>query len=369
MENLVDYKLFKNIYKARRVLITGHTGFKGSWLAFWLELMGAEVIGYSLGLPTQPNHFSRLNLNITHLVGDILDEEKLDAAFNTYKPEIVFHLAAQPLVRASFNDPILTYKTNVIGTLNVFEACRKTPSVKVIINVTSDKCYSNKEWIWGYRESDEMGGYDLYSSSKGCSEILTQSYRNSFFNLGTFKEHRISLASVRAGNVIGGGDWAQDRLIPDIMRAISQNQIVYLRNPKAIRPWQHVLEPLNGYLLLASELYNGKNQYAEGWNFGPDSNDAITVEEVVKRIKNNWTALKYDVKSTIDQPHEATQLKLDCSKAKSLLIWEPIWSCEKAIQVTTEWYKKYYLENKILSKENIINFVNDAIDRNTIWTK
>jgi CDP-glucose 4,6-dehydratase len=278
-------------------------------------------------------------------------------------------LAAQPLVRQSFNDPILTYKTNVIGTLNVFEACRKTPSVKVIINVTSDKCYLNKEWIWGYRESDEMGGYDLYSSSKGCSEILTQSYRNSFFNFETFQDHGVSLASVRAGNVIGGGDWAQDRLIPDIVRAISQNQVVYLRNPKAVRPWQHVLEPLSGYLLLASELSTGKNEYADGWNFGPSDGDAITVEDVVKSIKNNWADLKYEIKSIVNQPHEATQLKLDCSKAVSLLLWKPIWNSKKTFNITTEWYKKYYLENKILTRENIFNFINDAIDNNTIWTK
>jgi CDP-glucose 4,6-dehydratase len=369
MENLVGYKLFKNIYYGKRVLITGHTGFKGSWLAFWLKLMGAEVIGYSLESPTQPNHFSLLNLDIVHLIGDILDEEKLDVAFKTHNPEIVFHLAAQPLVRQSFNDPILTYKTNVIGTLNVFEACRKTPSVKVIINVTSDKCYLNKEWIWGYRESDEMGGYDLYSSSKGCSEILTQSYRNSFFNFETFQDHGVSLASVRAGNVIGGGDWAQDRLIPDIVRAISQNQVVYLRNPKAVRPWQHVLEPLSGYLLLASELSTGKNEYADGWNFGPSDGDAITVEDVVKSIKNNWADLKYEIKSIVNQPHEATQLKLDCSKAVSLLLWKPIWNSKKTFNITTEWYKKYYLENKILTRENIFNFINDAIDNNTIWTK
>ncbi len=331
--------------------------------------MGAEVIGFANNIPTNPSHFELLNLKIHHSQGDILDSHKLQKVFDKYLPEIVFHLAAQPIVRTSYNDPVLTYNTNVIGTLNVFEACRKTSSVKVIVNVTSDKCYSNKESIWGYRETDRLGGYDPYSSSKACSEILSQSYRDSFFNKSKFEDHGVSLATVRAGNVIGGGDWAKDRLIPDIMIAISKNQNVNIRFPNAVRPWQHVLEPLSGYLLLASELFSGKNEYSDAWNFGPNYKDTIPVHEIVRAIQDKWHSLKYKVQTGNDDPHETTLLRLDCSKAEAILKWNSILTSEKTLQLTIDWYKKFYSEKKICSKENILEYVNMALNSNSIWTK
>ncbi len=261
MENL-----FSSIYKNKTVLVTGHTGFKGSWLCFWLSKMGANVIGYSLEAPTNPNHIELLNLNIISVIGDIRDLEKLNNTFKMYKPDIVFHLAAQPLVRLSYENPIETYETNVIGTLKVFEAC-KNAKIKAIVNITSDKAYENKEWIWGYRENDPMGGYDPYSSSKGCADLLTNSYRNSYFNIDDYKiKHNTLLASCRAGNVIGGGDWAEDRLITDIMISVSQNKKVSIRNPYATRPWQHVLEPLSGYLHIGQKLLEEKKSLLMAWN-------------------------------------------------------------------------------------------------------
>ena len=260
---MVMQNLFGGIYKDKTVLVTGHTGFKGSWLAYWLSRMGAKVVGYSLEAPTQPNHIALLRMDMVSVTGDIRDMEKLDAAFQTHQPEIVFHLAAQPLVRRSYEDPVETYETNVMGTLKVFEACRKH-AVKAIVNITSDKAYENKEWVWGYRENDPMGGYDPYSASKGCADLLANSYRSSFFNPETYKKtHRTLLASCRAGNVIGGGDWAKDRLMTDIMLSVSQGKKVNIRNPHATRPWQHVLEPLSGYLHVGQKLLEEKVQFAD----------------------------------------------------------------------------------------------------------
>ena len=284
--NIQDSTLFNGIYNNKTVLVTGHTGFKGSWLCFWLIQMGAKVIGYSLEPPTSPNHFELLNLDMVSVIGDIRDSDKLNAVFAQYQPEIVFHLAAQPLVRLSYKEPVETFETNVIGTLKVFEACRSTKSVRAIVNITSDKCYQNKEWVWGYRENDPMGGYDPYSASKGCAELVTSSYRNSFFNVNEYgKSHNVLLASCRAGNVIGGGDWAKDRLMTDIMVAVSEGKKVVIRNPRATMPWQHVLEPLSGYLMLGQKLFEGKKEFAQAWNFGPGEQGAITVKEVVENIK------------------------------------------------------------------------------------
>ena len=284
--NIQDSTLFNGIYNNKTVLVTGHTGFKGSWLCFWLIQMGAKVIGYSLEPPTSPNHFELLNLDMVSVIGDIRDSDKLNAVFAQYQPEIVFHLAAQPLVRLSYKEPVETFETNVIGTLKVFEACRNTKSVRAIVNITSDKCYENKEWVWGYRENDPMGGYDPYSASKGCAELVTSSYRNSFFNVNEYgKSHNVLLASCRAGNVIGGGDWAKDRLMTDIMVAVSEGKKVVIRNPRATMPWQHVLEPLSGYLMLGQKLFEGKKEFAQAWNFGPGEQGAITVKEVVENIK------------------------------------------------------------------------------------
>lgn len=350
--------LFNSVYKDKTVLVTGHTGFKGSWLCLWLDKMGAKAVGYSLSTPTQPSHFDLLDLKMVSVIGDIRDREKLNQAFEKYKPDVVFHLAAQSLVRYSYEAPIETYETNVIGTLNIFEACRNNKSVKAIINVTSDKCYENKEWLWGYRENDPMGGHDPYSSSKGCSELLAASYRNSYFPPGEFgKKHTCLLASARAGNVIGGGDWAQDRLIPDIIRAYSLGETVSIRNPRATRPWQHVLEPLSGYLLVGQKLLEGRVDCATSWNFGPDIASIQTVEEVLFKIKKNWSDFKFEINVDPSQPHEANLLKLDSSKALHALSWKPRWSFEKCIQRTTAWYGKYLVSKELSSIDDLEDFI------------
>ena len=360
--------LFNNIYKNKTVLVTGHTGFKGSWLIFWLKKMGANVIGYSLNIPTQPNHISLLEIDITSVQGDIRDENKLYEVFETYKPEIVFHLAAQSLVRASYENPIETYETNVIGTLKVFEACRKN-NVKAIINITSDKAYENKEWIWGYRENDPMGGYDPYSSSKGCADILANSYRSSYFNPKEYKKtHNTLLASCRAGNVIGGGDWAKDRLITDIMLSVSQGKKVSIRNPNATRPWQHVLEPLSGYLHIGQKLLEEKVEFGEAWNFGPSDEGSVTVEEVVKHVKKHWDKIDYEINSDPHQLHEANLLKLDCSKAHILLKWKDVWDSETTFEKTVKWYKSYYEEDKkVLTENDLESYIQDAKSKNIEW--
>lgn len=360
--------LFKGNYKERTVLVTGHTGFKGSWMVFWLQRMGAKVIGYSLDTPTNPSHFDLLDLDIVSVTGDIRDQEKLDSVFKKYKPEIVFHLAAQPLVRLSYEEPVETYETNIIGTLKVFEACRKS-GVKAIVNVTSDKCYDNKEWIWGYREIDPMGGYDPYSSSKGCAELLTSSYRNSYFNPNDYgNKHHTLLASCRAGNVIGGGDWAQDRLITDIMVAVSKREKVKIRNPHATRPWQHVLEPLSGYLHIGQKLLEGKKEFAEGWNFGPSDEGSISVEEVVKHIQKYWDQIDYELNLTHEHPHEANLLKLDCSKAHIKLGWKDVWDSETTFEKTTSWYKAFYEQDKISTENDLETYIKDAKTKNIAWT-
>jgi len=354
-------KYFREIYENRKVLITGHTGFKGSWLSLWLTELGAKVIGYSLEPPTKPNLFKSINLKdkITHIIGDIRDEEHLISVFEKYRPEFVFHLAAQSLVRFSYREPKLTYETNVIGTVNVLEALRKTKSVKVCIIVTSDKCYENNEWVYGYREIDPMGGYDPYSSSKGCAELVTSAYRRSFFNPEEYsKTHNVALSSVRAGNVIGGGDWGEDRIIPDCMRALSKGESIIIRNPSVIRPWQYVLEPLSGYLLLGALMYKNGVKYSDAWNFGPNDESIITVEELVKLVIKHWGSGTYTV-DTSSHPHEARLLKLDSSKARALLGWKPIYDIYEAVKITISWYKNFY--NNVC-KEDLYEFtVKDII--------
>ena len=362
--------LFGNIYKNKTVLLTGHTGFKGSWLAYWLTQMGAKVIGYSLEAPTTPNHLELLDLNIVSIIGDIRDQEKLDTTFTKYQPEIIFHLAAQPLVRLSYDEPVETFETNVMGTIKVFEAAKKTASVKAIVNITSDKAYENKEWIWGYRENDPMGGYDPYSASKGCAELVVNSYRNSFFNLVDYgKKHNILLASCRAGNVIGGGDWAMDRLMTDIMLSVSQGKKVQIRSPHATRPWQHVLEPLSGYLAVGQKLLEGKKEFAEGWNFGPENEGSITVENVVKAVKKHWDTIDYSIDNVEKNLHEANLLKLDCSKANILLEWKSAWDSQMTFEKTVTWYKAYYENNHISTKENLTAYIEDAKKKSIVWTK
>ena len=335
----------KEVYKNKKVLITGHTGFKGSWLSTWLTELGADVIGYSLEPPTQPNLFEVLKLDkkLIHIIGDVKDEENLLSVFKKYQPEIVFHLAAQPLVRLSYKDPKLTYETNIMGTVNVLEAVRKTKSIKVCIIITTDKCYENKEWIYGYREIDTMGGYDPYSSSKACAELIIVAYRNSFFNPKDYsKTHNVALSSVRAGNVIGGGDWGEDRLIPDCVRTLSQNKTINIRNPQATRPWQYVLEPLSGYLLLGSKMYKKGVKHSSAWNFGPNDKNIITVDELVKLVIKDWGSGTYKKIDNSNHPHEAGLLKLDISKARTFLGWNPAYNIYETIERTINWYKKFY---------------------------
>jgi len=354
-------KDIKDIYKNKKILITGHTGFKGSWLSLWLLELGANVIGYSLEPPTQPNLFEALGLDkkLIHIISDVRDENKLFSIFKKYKPEFVFHLAAQPLVRRSYAEPKLTYETNIMGTINVLEAVRKTNSVKVCIVITTDKCYENKEWIYGYREIDSIGGYDPYSSSKACAELVVSAYRNSFFNPKDYgKIHNIALSSVRAGNIIGGGDWGKDRLIPDCVKTLSQNNIINIRSPQATRPWQYVLEPLSGYLLLGSKMYKDGKRYSSAWNFGPNNNDIITVEEIVKLVIQNWGNGDYKV-DTSSQPHEAGLLKLDTSKVCTFLGWKPVYNIYETIKRTINWYKKFY---NTIEKEKLYK-----ITVNEIW--
>lgn len=339
VENMVSPSFWAN----RVVLLTGHTGFKGSWLSLWLQAMGARVIGYALAAPTHPSLFDAANVaeGMVSIESDIRDFAALSAVFEEYQPEIVIHLAAQSLVRYSYANPIETYSTNVMGTVHLLEAARLTSSVRTIVNITSDKCYENREWVWGYRENEPMGGYDPYSNSKGCAELVASAYRSSYFNPGNFTDHRVALASARAGNVIGGGDWAEDRLIPDIMRAITQGKPVNIRNPHAIRPWQHVLEPLSGYLLLAQKLYQEGAAYAEGWNFGPNDEDAKPVQWIVDSLTKSWGEDASWVLDQGDHPHEAHYLKLDCSKAKARLDWRPKWRLEDALAAIIDWHRAY----------------------------
>ncbi|MGH4052940.1 MAG: CDP-glucose 4,6-dehydratase [Clostridium sp.] len=337
-----EVDMFNNFYKGKRVLITGHTGFKGSWLSIWLKKLGATVIGYGLDPYTKDDNFvvSKLKDRVTDIRGDIREYKNLIEVFNIYKPEIVFHLAAQALVKESYVNPKDTYETNVMGTLNVLECIKNSGSVKVTVMITTDKCYKNIEQIWGYREDDPMGGYDPYSSSKGCCEILIDSYRNSFINPKNYKFHGKAIASARAGNVIGGGDWSRDRIIPDCIRALKENKDIQLRNPKAIRPWQHVLEPLSGYLQLASKMYEDGESYCSGWNFGPDGDSIVSVGRIVDGIIMEWGSGKCLDTSQENAPHEANLLKLDCTKAKTYLKWSPKLTVEEAIKLTVDWYKQ-----------------------------
>ena len=332
-----------NFWEAKKVLITGHTGFKGSWLSLWLQGKGAHVVGYALPAPTKPSLFevAQVAEGMTSITGDVRDLRHLKTVFTEYRPEIVIHLAAQPIVRYSYLNPVDTYSTNIMGTVNVLEAVRLSESARVALIITSDKCYENKEWVWGYRENDPMGGHDPYSSSKGCAELVTAAYRKSFFSENTDHEHRAVVASTRAGNVVGGGDWAKDRLIPDIINAFMENQPVIIRYPNAIRPWQHVLEPLRGYLILAEKLWTNGHKYCGGWNFGPDDNDAKPVSWVADCLIDLWGGNASWKTESTEQPHEDTYLKLDCTKTKSLLGWSPKINLDTTLKWIVEWYQAY----------------------------
>jgi len=362
--------MFNNIYQGKKVLLTGHTGFKGSWLAVWLQKLGAKVVGIALPPITLPSHFAVLKLDLESYLVDIRNYDELLKIIKKEQPEIIFHLAAQPLVRDSYVMPLGTLATNVMGTANLLNACREIGSLQAVVVVTSDKCYENKEQDIGYRESDPMGGYDPYSASKGCAELVTASFRNSYFNLNEFgKKHQVLLASARAGNVIGGGDWSRDRLIPDIMRAVSSGEKVLIRNPQATRPWQHVLECLSGYLCLGEKLLERDKKFAEAWNFAPNDNGITTVGEIVEKIKNYWPKMQYEIARNSNQPHEANLLKLDATKANSLLHWREVWDLEKTLAMTTNWYREFYEKSMVFTHDDIQNYVIDANNLALSWVK
>jgi CDP-glucose 4,6-dehydratase len=357
MEIMVD----KEFWKGKKILVTGHTGFKGSWLCMLLNSLGADISGYALDPPTNPNLYSLCNIDsfVKSTIADIRDLDSLQSKIETDKPEIVIHMAAQPLVRLSYDEPVMTYQTNIMGTVNVLEAIRvsKSKTVKVLLNVTTDKCYENKEWIWPYRENEPLGGYDPYSSSKACSEIVTAAYRSSYFSSGSLE---VVIATARAGNVIGGGDWAADRLIPDVVRSVLENKQIIIRNPYSVRPWQHVLEPLTGYLMLCERLFTDGSSFAEAWNFGPDDADAKTVEWIVEKFCSEWGDASYKLDSNV-HPHEATFLKLDCSKAKHKLNWQPKWNLDKVIESIIKFSKAYRNRDNIsdLCKSQILEFLGE----------
>jgi CDP-glucose 4,6-dehydratase len=326
-------------WRDKRVLLTGHTGFKGSWLSLWLQNLGAELHGLALEPPTNQNLFTEAHVTsgmVSSVIGDIRDLAGVQKVMHDCQPEILFHMAAQPLVRLSYAEPVETYATNVMGTVHVLEAVRHTPSVKAVVVVTTDKCYENKEWLWGYREDEPMGGHDPYSNSKGCAELVTSAYRRSFF-----QNQGIAVATARAGNVIGGGDWAADRLVPDILRAFKANQPVVIRNPYATRPWQHVLEPLSGYLTLAERLYTAGQTYAEGWNFGPAEDDVKSVQWIVEHMVDHWGDDTNWMQDGSVQPHEANHLKLDISKARARLGWQPRLALDAALSSIIDWQRAY----------------------------
>ena len=338
MENMgINKKFWKN----KKVLITGHTGFKGGWLSLWLKHLGAEVIGVSLEPPTKPSIYESISVaeGMVSVIQDIRNGEEIKEIFKKHQPEIIFHMAAQPLVRYSYGNPVETYETNVMGTLHVLEGIRSVNSVLAAVMITTDKCYNNKEWEWGYRENEAMGGYDPYSSSKGAAELLIASYRDSYYPIGEFDQHNTAISSVRAGNVIGGGDWAEDRLVPDIIRSFQNNDMVYIRNPNSVRPWQHVLEPLSGYMQLAEKMVIDGDKYSQAWNFGPKEEDAKSVQWIVDKMAKLWGE---DAKWQLDDsnhPHEANYLKLDCSKAHARLQWYSKWGLEYALQKIVDWHR------------------------------
>jgi CDP-glucose 4,6-dehydratase len=358
----VEVNLFGGQYGGRRVLLTGHTGFKGSWLALWLARMGAKVTGVALPPETSPNHWELLGMDIDGHHADIRDAKALRGIVEAAQPEIVFHLAAQALVRRSYREPLQTWETNVMGTANLLEACRHVKSVSAIVVVTSDKCYENKEWSRGYREDDRLGGHDPYSASKAAAELVAASYRKAFFH----ETNSPLLATARAGNVIGGGDWSEDRLIPDIVRAVAAGKILEVRSPEATRPWQHVLESLSGYLLLGQKLLEGKAEFAEGWNFGPDETDNRKVADVLHALAALWPAFKWRTVD-VERPHEAGLLYLDSGKAHGKLGWQPVWSLSEALGATANWYRAFLESGRIESRDQLEAFIQQARLQQRAW--
>jgi len=363
MRQAVKIKPFKGVYEGMKVLITGHSGFKGSWLSFWLHKLGAEVVGISLDDCGEESHFNVLNPQVTSIWADIRNKDQIVEAFRTYRPQVVFHMAAQPLVRASYKDPSFTYETNVIGTLNVLEGARLAKTVKAFVNITTDKVYENLEQEIDYVESDRLGGYDPYSSSKACSEILTNSYRRSFAS-----QQGMMLSSVRAGNVIGGGDWSEDRLIPDLIRAARSGDVTEIRSPQATRPWQHVLDPLSGYLLLGQKLLEGNDAFCTGWNFGPPKSSNIQVQKVLDLMQAQWDRIQYQINEEEARKfHEAKLLMLDCSKAHQELDWQPTWNIDETIARTANWYRHYCEEDKVISESDLMDYMDAARVKQQVW--
>lgn len=364
--------MFENIYKDKHVLVTGHTGFKGSWLCAWLSDLGATVAGYSMDVPTEPSHFEVLGLSdrIKHFQGDVRHKSSLDEVFNKFQPEIVFHLAAQPLVRRSYEDPILTFETNSMGTLNLLECLRNQPSVVATVLITSDKCYENVEWLWGYRENDRLGGKDPYSASKACAEVISRVYMESFF-----REKGPCVATTRAGNVIGGGDWALDRVVPDCIRAWSNGEKVVIRNPHATRPWQHVLEPLSGYLVLGQKLLQGVTEVKnESFNFGPSAKVNQSVGDLIADMARYWPGAEWKFEQEIDPGKpESTLLKLNCDKALQLLNWNSVLNFSETIRMTGEWYQVFYSQESPSVSETtsrqIEEYTHLATQSNLVWTQ
>ena len=352
-----------SFWQSKRVFLTGHTGFKGGWLSLWLQSMGAELTGYALSPPTKPSLFyeAKVSEAMNSIIADIRDQKKLLLEIQKAQPEIVFHLAAQPLVRYSYSNPVETFATNLMGTVHLLEAIRSTKGVKAVVIVTTDKCYENNEQERGYNENDPMGGYDPYSSSKGCSELATTAFRRSFFNSKDYHQHGVAVATARAGNVIGGGDWAQDRLIPDILTAFQSGKTVEIRNPNSTRPWQHVLEPLSGYLLLAQRLYDEGPNYAEAWNFGPSNDDTMPVSWIIQEMSNLWEKGAQWQLGDTDNPHEAMYLKLDTSKAKVNLGWEPRWRLGHSLKQVVEWHRNWQtgFDAKELCEIQILEYLKD----------
>jgi CDP-glucose 4,6-dehydratase len=353
---------FETAYRGRRVLVTGHTGFKGSWLCLWLHTLGAEVAGLALDPTSEPSHWDLLKLTIQDHRLDIRDEAAVRGVFATARPEIVFHLAAQPLVRRSYREPITTWATNVMGTAHVLEAARQSPDVRAVVVVTTDKCYENREWPWAYRERDRLGGHDPYSASKAGAELVAASYRTAFLNQPTAP----LLATARGGNVIGGGDWSEDRLIPDLVRSVAAGEPLVIRSPHATRPWQHVLDCLSGYLLLGQRLLAGDAACADAWNFGPDGEGNRTVEQVLQDLAQTWPQLRWQVTSA-PQPHEAGLLQLDSAKARMQLGWRPVWKLEQAIHHTANWYRLLMESGALPSTEELEAYVADAASAGLGW--
>ena len=359
--------MFGNVYQNTKVLITGYTGFKGSWLCQWLYQLGANLSGYSLALDGS-DHFSKLNIDGHFELGDINDLEHFKDFISKQKPEIVFHLAAQALVRESYHNPIETFQTNAIGTANILEACRHVPEIKAVVIITTDKCYENHEWIWGYRENEALGGHDPYSASKACTELIVSSYRRSFFSLDKYGDkHNTLIASARAGNVIGGGDWAKDRLIPDLIRTVNHTSPIEIRCPNATRPWQHVLDCLSAYLTLGQHLFQGQTEFADAWNFGPSNFNNISVGEIVTLAAKHWQEISYKLGDNKLDLHEANALSLDCSKAHKYLKWKNVWDLNICLEKTINWYKQFINTGELMTNNDIESFIDDAKNKELAW--